>query len=198
MPFRQPTVSIAAWEEIQSHRVGALQQLADMRLDVIQEADIDDLDRLHRQALELLQSHTDYIEQERTAIESASSQIADLETKRADLASEHQALETKIENKLANIEVQLKNDATYRSLVDAFDGADANRGTSRAETSLLQSMSEKRKAPLILSDPLFSYLWAARLWHNGLQRRRSVQDGRVAGSPSSASISKAHGQTSHA
>jgi len=144
--------------EIQSHRVSALQRLAGMRLDVIQDADIEDLDRLHRQALELLQSHTDYIETERQAIETASSRIADLETQRADLSATHQALETEIETKLEKIEETLKNDAAYLSLVDAYEDADAI--AERAEQKLAVAIDEREeKSAAYLSDPLFSYLW---------------------------------------
>lgn len=144
--------------EIQSHRVGALQKLADMRLDVIQQADIEDLDRLHRQALELLQSHTDYIEQERQAIETASDKIADLEAARADLSDQHQALEIAIETKLADIESRLKDDAAYRGLVDAFEEADAI--ADRADQKLAVAIDEREeKSAAYLSDPLFSYLW---------------------------------------
>ena len=144
--------------EIQSNRVGALQTLADMRLDVIQQADIEDLDRLHRQALELLQSHSDYIEQERRAIESASDKIADLETARADLADQHQMLETEIETKLADIESRLKDDAAYRGLVKAFEDADAI--ADRADQKLAVAIDEREeKSAAYLSDPLFSYLW---------------------------------------
>lgn len=144
--------------EIQSHRVGALQRLADMRLDVIQDADIEDLDRLHRQALELLQSHADYIEDERGAIEAASNQIASLETHRAERSSTHQALETEIENKLADVEAQLKNDAAYRALVEAYEDADAI--AERAEQKRAVAIDEREeKSAAYLSDPLFSYLW---------------------------------------
>lgn len=129
--------------EIQSHRVGALQKLADMRLDVIQQADIEDLDRLHRQALELLQSHTDYIEQERQAIETASDKIADLEAARADLSDQHQALEIAIETKLADIESRLKDDAAYRGLVDAFEEADAI--ADRADQKLAVAIDEREE-----------------------------------------------------
>ncbi|MEM7460041.1 MAG: hypothetical protein AAF331_11295 [Pseudomonadota bacterium] len=144
--------------EIQSNRVGALQKLADMRLDVIQQADIEDLDRLHRQALELLQSHSDYIEQERQAIETASDKIADLEAHRSDLSDQHQTLETEIESKLAGIETRLKDDAAYRGLVEAFDDADAI--ADRADQKLAVAIDEREdKSAAYLSDPLFSYLW---------------------------------------
>ena len=103
--------------EIQSHRVGALQRLADMRLDVIQQADFEDLDRMHQQALEMLHSHSAYIEEEREAIETASGKITDLETRRTDLAQQHETLEAEIEAKLAEIEARLKEDEAYRGLV---------------------------------------------------------------------------------
>lgn len=144
--------------EIQSHRVSALQRLADMRLDVIQDADIDDLDRLHRQALELLQSHADYIEEERQTIETASGKIADLETKRAKLSAAHQDLETKIEAKLEQIEETLKNDAAYIGRVEAYEDADAI--AERAEQKLAVAIDEREeKSAAYLSDPLFHYLW---------------------------------------
>jgi len=144
--------------EIQSHRVNALQRLAAMRLDVIQDADIEDLDRLHRQALELLQSHSDYIEEERSAIETASDKISDLETRRADLSAAHQALETEIEAKLEQIEETLKNDAAYVGLVEAYEDADAI--AERAEQKLAVAIDEREeKSAAYLGDPLFSYLW---------------------------------------
>ncbi|MEM7327733.1 MAG: hypothetical protein AAF437_03270 [Pseudomonadota bacterium] len=144
--------------EIQSHRVGALQRLADMRLDVIQQADIEDLDRLHRQALELLQSHTDYIADERQSIETASDKIAALEADRADLSDQHQALETEIDSKLADIEASLKDDAAYRGLVEAFE--DASAIADRADQKLAVAIDEREeKSAAYLSDPLFSYLW---------------------------------------
>ncbi|MEO1553926.1 MAG: hypothetical protein AAFR82_08310 [Pseudomonadota bacterium] len=144
--------------EIQSHRVGALQKLADMRLDVIQQADIEDLDRLHRQALELLQSHSDYIEEERQAIEAASDKITDLESQRADLSDQHQALNLAIDTKLADIESTLKGDTAYRGLVEAFEEADAI--ADRADQKLAVAIDEREeKSAAYLSDPLFSYLW---------------------------------------
>lgn len=144
--------------EIQSHRVSALQRLADMRLDVIQDADIKDLDRLHRQALELLHSHANYIEEERQAIETASGKIADLETKRAELSVAHHAIETKIEAKLEQIEETLKNDTAYIGLVEAYEDADAI--AERAEQKLAVAIDEREeKSAAYLNDPLFSYLW---------------------------------------
>ncbi|NQY12519.1 MAG: hypothetical protein HRT81_01485 [Henriciella sp.] len=144
--------------EIQSHRVGAMQRLADMRLDLIQQADVEDLDRLHRQALELLQTHTDYIEEERETLESASESITDLETQRADLTDQRLALETQIETKLAEIEARLKDDAAYRDLVQAFEDADAI--ADRADQKLAVAIDEREeKSDAYLSDPLFSYLW---------------------------------------
>ncbi|MEM9570678.1 MAG: hypothetical protein AAF996_04375 [Pseudomonadota bacterium] len=144
--------------EIQSHRVGAMQRLADMRLDVIQQADIEDLDRLHRQALELLQTHADYIEEERQTLESASEKISDLETERADLSDQRQVLGTEIETKLADIEAKLKDDAAYRELVQAFEDADAV--ADRADQKLAVAIDEREeKSDAYLSDPLFSYLW---------------------------------------
>lgn len=147
--------------EIQSNRVGALQRLADMRLDVIQQADIADLDRLHRQALELLQSHIDYIEEERLAIETASERISDLESGRADLADKHQTLETKIEARLSDIEDQLMEDETYRGLIAAF--ADADAIAERAKQKLAVAIDEREeKSAAYLGDPLFSYLWTRK------------------------------------
>lgn len=147
--------------EIQSNRVGALQRLADMRLDVIQQADIANLDRLHRQALELLQSHVDFIEEERLAIETASKRISDLESGRADLADQRQALETKIEAGLADIEVQLLEDEIYRGLVEAFGDADAI--AERAEQKLAVAIDEREeKSAAYLGDSLFSYLWTRK------------------------------------
>lgn len=144
--------------EIQSHRVNALQRLADMRLDVIQAADAKDLDRLHQRALELLQSHADYIVEERQAIETASAKIAELEDARAETSVKHQELELAIETKLAEIETRLKDDADYRGLVDAFETADAI--AERAEQKLAVAIDEREeKSAAYLSDPLFSYLW---------------------------------------
>lgn len=144
--------------EIQSHRVNAMQRLAAMRLDVIQATDVEDLDRLHRQALELLQSHADYIEEERGAIETASSRIAELEIRRAELSTAHQTLEAEIETKLEQIEETLKNDAVYRGLVEAYEDADAI--ADRAEQKLAVAIDEREeKSAAYLSDPLFSYLW---------------------------------------
>ncbi|MEL7110807.1 MAG: hypothetical protein AAGL99_16210 [Pseudomonadota bacterium] len=144
--------------EIQTHRVGALQRLADMRLDVIQQADFEDLDRLHRQALELLQSHAAYIEDERQSIEAASDEITQLEAKRADLAKQHEVLEAEIEAKLADIETRLKEDDAYRGLVQSFEDADAI--ADRADQKLAVAIDEREeKSEAYLSDPLFSYLW---------------------------------------
>lgn len=144
--------------EIQSLRVGAMQNLADLRLDVIRQADISKLDRLHRQALELLQSHADYIDEERLAIETASEKISDLESVRADLADQSQALETEIESKLADIEDRLKQDDGYRGLVDAY--AEAEAIAERAEKKLAVAIDEREeKSAAYLGDPLFSYLW---------------------------------------
>ena len=144
--------------EIQSSRVGALQRLADMRLDVIQQADFTDLDRLHRQALELLQSHSAYIEQEQGDIETASAKIADLEAQRADFANQHEDLVAEIEAKLADVEARLKEDEAYRGLVRAFEDADAI--ADRADQKLAVAIDEREeKSSAYLSDPLFSYLW---------------------------------------
>lgn len=144
--------------EIQSHRVGALQQLADMRIDIIQQADVADLDRLHRQALALLHSHTDYIETERQGIEAASEKISDLESDRADLADQRQVLATEIDTKLADVEARLKDDTAYRGLVGAFEDADAI--ADRADQKLAVAIDERvEKSAAYLDDPLFSYLW---------------------------------------
>lgn len=144
--------------EIQSQRVGALQRLVDMRLNVIQEADFEDLDRLHRKALKLLQSHAAYIEEERQSIETASSEISSLEAKRADLADQHETLKDNIETKLADIETRLKEDEAYRGLVQAFEDADAI--ADRADQKLAVAIDERNeKSDAYLSDPLFSYLW---------------------------------------
>ncbi|MEL6860879.1 MAG: hypothetical protein AAGL09_00730 [Pseudomonadota bacterium] len=144
--------------EIQSHRVGALQRLADMRLDVIQQADFEDLDRMHQQALKMLHSHSAYIEEERKAIETASGKITDLETRRTDLAQQHETLEAEIEAKLAEIEARLKEDEAYRALVQAFEDADAI--ADRADQKLAVAIDEREeKSEAYLSDPLFSYLW---------------------------------------
>ena len=144
--------------EIQTHRVGALQRLADMRLDVIQHADFADLDRLHQQALELLQSHSAYIEDERQSIEAASDKISDLESERAELTRQHETLEAEIEAKLAEIEARLKEDVSYRNLVKAFE--DAAAIADRADQKLAVAIDEREeKSEAYLSDPLFSYLW---------------------------------------
>lgn len=144
--------------EIQSNRLGALQQLASMRIDIIQQADIADLDRLHRRALGLLQSHTDFIETERQGIEAASEKISELESDRADLADQRQALATEIDAKLADVEARLKDDSTYRGLVRAFEDADAI--ADRADQKLAVAIDERvEKSAAYLDDPLFSYLW---------------------------------------
>jgi len=144
--------------EIQSQRVGALQRLADLRLDIVQHTDDEDLDRLHRQALDLMQSHSAYIEEERVSIEAAAETISELETKRADLAQQHETLEQEIETKLADVETRLKTDDSYRNLVTAFEEADAI--ADRAEQKLAVAIDEREeKSQAYLSDPLFSYLW---------------------------------------
>ena len=144
--------------EIQSHRVGAMQRLADMRLDIIQQADFEDLDRLHQQALELLQSHSAYIEEERETIEAASGKITDLETRRTDLAQSRETLEAELDAKLAGIEARLNEDKAYRGLVETFEDTEAI--ADRADQKLaiaIDAREEKRAA--YLGDPLFSYLW---------------------------------------
>ena len=144
--------------EIQSQRVGALQRLVEMRLDVIQETEFEDLDRLHRQALELLQSHASYIEDERQMIETASSEISALEAKRANQAGQHEALKDDTETKLADLEARLKEDEAYRGLVQAFE--DAAAIADRADQKLAVAIDERdEKSNAYLGDPLFSYLW---------------------------------------
>lgn len=144
--------------QIQSHRVGALQRLADMRLDIIQQTDFEDLDRLHKQALDLLQSHSTYIEEEKQTIETASGTITKLEAKRAELADQHETLEAEIEVKLSEVETRLKQDKTYRALVEAFEEADAI--ADRADQKLAVAVDEREeKSQAYLSDPLFAYLW---------------------------------------
>ncbi|MEL6413764.1 MAG: hypothetical protein AAFQ15_02345 [Pseudomonadota bacterium] len=144
--------------EIQSHRVGAMQRLADMRLDIIQQADFEDLDRLHQQALELLQSHSAYIEEERETIEAASGKITDLETRRTDLAQSRETLEAELDAKLAGIEARLNEDKAYRGLVEMFEDTEAI--ADRADQKLAIAIDEREeKSAAYLGDPLFSYLW---------------------------------------
>lgn len=144
--------------EIQSDRVDTIQKLAQMRLDVIRGADVEDLDKLHRRALELLHSHSSYVDDEREAIEEASAKISELEEKRSDLAGQQETLEATIQTKLEEVQTRLEGDKAYQDLMKAFEDAEAI--ADRADQKLAVAIEEREeKAEDYLNDLLFSYLW---------------------------------------
>lgn len=133
-------------------------KLTDIRLEEIENTDPGALDRLHREARDLLSAHDAYIADEAERLGEASDAIAALEQQREDASDAREALLETYEARVAETEAKLKGDKSYLALLSASDEAAAIAERSEHKLALAQEELESKGAPY-RDDPLFAYLW---------------------------------------
>ena len=145
--------------EIREAQLTQYKALADIRLDVLEGAEgPEGLDRVHSQALALLDEHDAYIAREAEALEAASQAVHTLEERRVGLAAAHADAVDAYDARVAEVEAQLLTDAGYTALMEANDAATAVAERAQQKWALAKETEAKKGQPY-KDDPLFSYLW---------------------------------------
>jgi hypothetical protein len=162
---RMVSDSIAAAEgisgreaEVRKVQVEAFRELALIRLNVIDDLEAAQLDRLHAAAKTLLDKHDEFVASSQQELDSASARIADLEKKRAAIAAEHEAAVKKYETEVVRVAGALKADQAYLDLSQASQTAAAIAARASQKLKVAREDIESKGAPF-KSDKLFMYLW---------------------------------------
>ena len=145
--------------EVRNAQVAHYKELAEIRLDVVQDGVAQGrLDKLHIEARQLLDEHADYVKHEGEALDAAARKISELEAKRAKLAADHQAAVETYEQKVAEVEAALKADESYKALAAASENAAAVAARAHQKLEVARADLEDKGKPY-KADKLFSYLW---------------------------------------
>ncbi|MEM1036065.1 MAG: hypothetical protein AAGI14_04820 [Pseudomonadota bacterium] len=144
--------------EVRDEQLLAYKELADIRLQYLDENGVEDLDRVHREALALLGKHDKSVADQQQAIDAAQDHLKHLEDKRVEvntsLANTVEAYETLV----AEVEAALSKDPIYQELVQNFDDAESVAHRAREKLSVARDERDEKGEPYE-QDPLFMYLW---------------------------------------
>ncbi len=147
---------------LQDEQLTLYRALAEIRLDLMRRDDMrDDLDRLHQEAVSLIDQHEAYVQGEREALVVAATEIETLEERRRTLQTDHEAAVEAYDEKVTAVETALRDDPAYKAAEIANEemAAMAARATQKRE---LAEADAAEKGAAYREDPLFSYLWARR------------------------------------
>ncbi|MEM1088050.1 MAG: hypothetical protein AAGH90_09990 [Pseudomonadota bacterium] len=144
--------------EVRDDQIVAYRELADIRLQYLDDAEAEDLDRVHRQALKLLQSHDKRVADQRAIMQAAQAELERLEDSRLKANNRlEEAIET-YESIVAQVESELSKDPSYQALVNAFDDVQAVAHRAGEKLAVARDERDEKGAPYE-GDPLFMYLW---------------------------------------
>ncbi|MEM9938595.1 MAG: hypothetical protein AAF768_07100 [Pseudomonadota bacterium] len=147
--------------EVRQEQVAGYQRLAELRINVLENVDFGMLDRVERQARELIDAHADYVKREAQALASAADKISALERMRTEQAEAHQTKLDAYDETLEKVEAGLVSDPIYKAKLAASDEVSAIAQRADQKLSVAIDEREEKGAPY-LQDPLFSYLWERR------------------------------------
>ncbi|MEM6900031.1 MAG: hypothetical protein AAF583_09700 [Pseudomonadota bacterium] len=144
--------------EVREEQVAAFRALAELRVDVLRNYETNDLDEVHRAALDLLAQQDDFVEETATRITDASNRIKALEDKRSSLASQHDQAIDAYETRVADIEEALAETDAYKALLLAAEQSASIVSRAEQKLALARTDRQEKGAPY-QADPLFVYLW---------------------------------------
>jgi len=179
-----PERAAEALLELKQRQNEAYEQIARDRLNLLFEgADGGELGYADRQARRLMESHDDAVENAADRLDKVTAELeASEETRRKQEKAVSKAV-TDYDKKVADAEIRLLKDETYRAQVDGLEAL--NGQIERAEAKLEVARADREeKGEAYEADPLFSYLnkraygtkgasgWFLTKWLDGLVARK--------------------------
>ncbi|MEL8056228.1 MAG: hypothetical protein AAGK66_08745, partial [Pseudomonadota bacterium] len=144
--------------EVRDEQLLAYRELADIRLQYLDESGAERLDRVHREALALLSKHDERVTEQQSAVDRAHNDLKQLEDGRVTVNVSLKDTVEAYEALVAQVESALSKDTDYQALVRNFD--DAASVAHRAAEKLAVAKDERdEKGDPYEQDPLFMYLW---------------------------------------
>lgn len=144
--------------EVRDEQIMVYRELADIRLQYLDEAEADDLDRLHQRAQELLDAHDARVSDQEITLREAQDRLERLEQKRVTANTKLAEAVEVYEALVAEVEQKLSKDKTYQELVTALDEAEAILHRAGEKLAVARDERNEKGAPYE-EDPLFMYLW---------------------------------------
>ena len=144
--------------EVRDEQLLVYTELADIRMQFLDDASSKDLDRTHKRALSLLADHDTKVAEQQSVIKRAEMALQEIEGRQSDANGElSKALEAH-EDLVANVEDTLSSDKGYQTLVLKVDAAEDIEARATEKLAVARDEREEKGEPY-RSDALFMYLW---------------------------------------
>ncbi|MEM7492108.1 MAG: hypothetical protein AAF296_01925 [Pseudomonadota bacterium] len=144
--------------EVRDEQLLVYTELADIRMQFLDDASSKDLDRTHKRALSLLADHDTKVAEQRSVIKQAETALQEVEAKQDDANSSLSKAFEAHEDLVEKVEDKLSSDKAYQALVLRVDQAEAIESRATEKLSVARDEREEKGEPY-RSDALFMYLW---------------------------------------